>query len=93
MQAQAAAVAAATQSPSTPQNGSHSPPLQQQQPFNLTTQNSLAFSQLQLQQMNPLMSMQMNLPFVNPQTMQSLMRNPSPAPNPGFAGGIPGFHS
>jgi hypothetical protein len=58
----------------------------------LSNPTSLAFSQLQLQQMNPLMQLQM-LPFVNPQAMQSLMRNPSPVPNQGFASGVPGFPS
>ncbi|KAI0306427.1 YT521-B-like domain-containing protein [Multifurca ochricompacta] len=86
MQAQAVAAAAA-QSPPSPQNSSPSPPLQQQQPFSLTAPNSLAFSQLQMQHMSPLMQMQMGLPFVNPQAMQTLMRNPSPVPpNQGFAG-------
>jgi YTH domain-containing family protein len=87
---QAHAAATSSQSPPSPQNSSPSPPLQQ---FNLGAPNNLAFSQLQLQQMNPLMQMQMGLPFVNPQTIQSLMRNPSPVPNPGFAGGVPGFSS
>jgi hypothetical protein len=61
----------------------------------MTTPNSLAFSQLQLQQMSPLMQMQMQMgmPFVNAQTIQSLMRNPSPVPGQGFAGGVPGFPS
>lgn len=51
--------------------------------------------QQQLQQMTPMMQMQMqmNMPFVNPQTMQSLMRNPSPVPNQGFTGSVPGFPS
>jgi len=98
MQAQAAAVAATTgtvgtQSPPSPQNSSPSPPVQQQQAFGLASPNSLAFSQLQLQQMNPLMQMQMGLSFVNPQAIQSLMRNPSPVPNQGFTGGVHGFPS
>lgn len=95
MQAQAAVAAATatTQTPPSPQNNSPPPPAQQQQPFGLAGQNSLAFSQLQLQQMSPLMQMQMGLPFVNPQAIQSLMRNPSPVPNQGFAGGVPGFPS
>ena len=81
------------QGPPSPQNSSPSPPIQQQQPFGLNNASSLAFSQLQLQQMGPLMQLQMGLPFVNPQAMQSLMRNPSPVPNQGFAGGVPGFPS
>jgi hypothetical protein len=81
-------------SPPSPPTSSPSPPIQQQQqPFGLNNPNSLAFSQLQLQQMGPLMQLQMGLPFVNPQAMQSLMRNPSPVPNQGFAGGVPGFPS
>jgi len=88
MQAQAA-----TQSPPSPQTGSPPPQVQQQQPFGLANPNNFAFSQLQMQQMTPLMQMQMGLPFVNPQAMQSLMRNPSPVPNQGFAGGVPGFPS
>ena len=88
MQAQAAA-----QSPPSPQNSSPPPQVQQQQPFGMTSPNSFAFSQLQMQQMSPLMQMQMGLPFVNPQAMQSLMRNSSPVPNQGFAGGVPGFPS
>jgi hypothetical protein len=91
MQAQATATAT-NQSPPSPQNSSPSPPIQQQQPFGLNNP-SLAFSQLQLQQMGPLMQLQMGLPFVNPQAMQSLMRNPSPVPNQGFASGVPGFPS
>jgi hypothetical protein len=86
MQAQAAA-----QSPPSPQNSSPPPQVQQQQPFGMTNPNSFAFSQLQMQQMSPLMQMQMGLPFVNPQAMQSLMRNSSPVPNQGFTGGVPGF--
>ncbi len=47
--------------------------------------------------MNPLMQMQMQMqmgmPFVNAQTIQSLMRNPSPVPGQGFTGGVPGFPS
>ena len=98
MQAQAAAVgtaaAATNQSPPSPPNSSPSPPIQQQQqPFGLNNPSSLAFTQLQLQQMGPLMQLQMGLPFVNPQAMQSLMRNSSPVPNQGFTGGIPGFPS
>ncbi|KAI0273443.1 YT521-B-like domain-containing protein [Gloeopeniophorella convolvens] len=95
MQAQTAAAVAA-QSPPSPQHSSPSPPLQQQQqqqPFSLGAPNSLAFSQLQMQGMSPLMQMQMGLPFVNPQAMQSLMRNPSPGGNQGFVGGVPGFPS
>jgi len=88
MQAQGAATVG-TQSPPSPQNSSPSPPVQQQQTFGLASPNSLAFSQLQLQQMNPLMQMQM---FVNPQAIQSLMRNPSPVPNQGFTG-VHGFPS
>jgi hypothetical protein len=80
-------------SPPSPQNSSPSPPIQQQQPFGLSNPSSLAFSQLQLQQMGPLMQLQMGLPFVNPQAMQSLMRNPSPVPNQGFAGGVHGYPS
>ncbi|KAI9507363.1 YTH-domain-containing protein [Russula earlei] len=85
MQAQAAA----SQTPPSPQTSSPSPPVQQQQAFGLATQHSLAFSQLQLQQMQ----MQMALPFINPQAIQSLMRNSSPVPNQGFAGSAPGFPS
>jgi len=82
------------QNPPSPPNSSPSPPIQQQQqPFGLNNASSLSFSQLQLQQMGPLMQLQMGLPFVNPQAMQSLMRNPSPVPNQGFAGGVPGFPS
>ena len=45
-------------------------------------------NQLQMQaQMNPMMMAN----FMNPQAMQSLMRNPSPVPNQGFVGGVPGF--
>jgi len=94
MQANATGVAttpatATSQSPPSPPNNSPSPPIQQhQQPFTFNNPSTLAFSPLQLQQM-----MQMGLPFVNPQAMQSLMRNPSPVPNQGFAGGIPGFPS
>lgn len=96
MQAQAAVTGA--QSPPSPQNSSPPPQVQQQQqqqqPFGLANHpNSFAFSQLQMQQMTPLMQMQMGLPFVNPQAMQSLMRNSSPVPNQGFAGGVPGFPS
>ncbi|KAF8274874.1 YT521-B-like domain-containing protein [Lactarius quietus] len=90
MQAQ---VAVGAQSPPSPQNNSPPPQLQQQQQFGMANPNSFAFSQMQMQQMTPLMQMQMGLPFVNPQAMQSLMRNPSPAPNQGFAGGVPGFPS
>jgi YTH domain-containing family protein len=90
---QAQAQATTTQSPPSPQTSSPSPPVQQPQPFGLATPNSLVFSQLQLQQMTPLMQMQMGLPFVNAQTIQSLMRNPSPVPGQGFAGGVPGFPS
>ncbi|KAN0140771.1 YTH domain containing protein [Lactarius tabidus] len=98
IQAQAAATVAA-QSPPSPQNSSPPPAIQQQQPFTLSNPNSFAFSQLQMQQqiqqMTPMMQMQMqmNMPYVNPQTMQSLMRNPSPVPNQGFTGGVPGFPS
>src|SRR5258708_22177792 len=94
MQAQATATAT-PQSPPSPQS-SPSPPIQQQQqqqPFSLNNPSILDFSQLQLQQMSPLMQLQMGLPFVNPQAMQSLMRNPSPVPNQGFTGGVPGFPS
>ena len=95
MQAHGAAGETATatnQSPPSPPHSSPSPRIQQQQqPFGLNNPNSLSFSQLQLQQMGPLMQLQMGLPFVNPQAMQSLMRNPSPVPNQGFAGGVPGF--
>ncbi len=85
---------ATNQSPPSPPNSSPSPPIQQQQQsFGLNNPASLAFSQLQLQQMGPLMQLQMGLPFVNPQAMQSLMRNPSPVPNQGFAGGVHGFPS
>ncbi|KAH9066482.1 YTH-domain-containing protein [Lactarius vividus] len=90
---QAQAQAAAAQSPPSPQNSSPPPQVQQQQPFALANPNNFAFTQLQMQQMTPLMQMQMGLPFVNPQAMQSLMRNPSPVPNQGFAGGVPGFPS
>jgi hypothetical protein len=89
----------AAQSPPSPQNSSPPPAIQQQQPFTLSNPNSFAFSQLQMQQqiqqMTPMMQMQMqmNMPYVNPQTMQSLMRNPSPVPNQGFTGGVPGFPS
>lgn len=99
MQAQTAGAATPTatatnQSPPSPPNSSPSPPIQhQQQPFGLNNPGGLSFSQLQLQQMGPLMQLQMGLPFVNPQAMQSLMRNPSPVPNQGFAGGVPGFPS
>src|SRR6266849_8487619 len=85
-----ATATATNQSPPSPPNSSPSPHIQQQQQhFNLNNPSSLAFSQLQLQQMGPLMQLQMGLPFVNPQAMQSLMRNPSPVPNQGFAGGVP----
>ncbi|KAH9966818.1 YT521-B-like domain-containing protein [Russula dissimulans] len=92
-QAQAAAATVGTQNPPSPQNSSSPSPPVQQQTFGLATPNSLAFSQLQLQQMSPLMQMQMGLPFVNPQAIQSLMRNPSPVPNQGFTSGVHGFHS
>jgi len=85
------------QSPPSPQTSSPSPPVSQQQVFGLTNPNSLAFSQLQqLQQMSPMMQMQMGFPvpsLVNAQTIQSLMRNPSPVPGHGFTGGVPGFPS
>ena len=83
------------QSPPSPQTSSPSPPVPQQQAFGLTNPNNLAFSQLQLQQMSPMMQMQMQMgfPLVNTQTIQSLMRNPSPVPGQGFTGGVPGFPS
>ncbi|KAH9079567.1 YTH-domain-containing protein [Lactarius deliciosus] len=90
---QAQGQAAAAQSPPSQQNNSPPPQVQQQQPFALANPNNFAFTQMQMQQMTPLMQMQMGLPFVNPQAMQSLMRNPSPVPNQGFAGGVPGFPS
>jgi len=88
MQAQATTI----QTPPSPQTSSPSPPVTQQQAFGLTNPNSLAFSQLQLQQMSPMMQMQMGFPLVNAQTIQSLMRNPSPVPGQGFTG-VPGFPS
>ncbi|KAI0317578.1 YT521-B-like domain-containing protein [Amylostereum chailletii] len=82
---------------SLPAAASPSPPLQQQQQQQqFTNINNLAFaSQMQMAQMNPMMQMQMSS-FVNPHTMQSLMRNPSPAPvgqNFTGASGVPGFSS
>jgi len=96
LQAHAAAAGTTTttgtnQSPPSPPNSSPSPPIQQQQQsFALNNSSSLAFSQLQIQQM---MQLQMGAQFVNPQAMQSLMRNSSPVPNQGFAHGVPGFPS
>ena len=44
--------------------------------------------------MSPMMQMQMQMGFpFNAQTLQSLMRNPSPVPGQGFTGGVPGFPS
>ena len=52
---------------------------------NAGMQQAAYANQLQMQaaQMNPMMMAN----FMNPQAMQSLMRNPSPGPNPGYGMG------
>ncbi|TBU35619.1 YTH-domain-containing protein [Dichomitus squalens] len=93
--------------------GGVSPTSTGQHPFAMANPTALAYAAQQMglpqmnmnmgmgmgMQMNPMLQMQMNMgqPFVNPQAMQSVMRNPSPGPMPVSAqnfmnlGGMQGF--
>ena len=78
--------------------GGVSPTSTGQHPFAMSNPSALAYAAQQMglpqmnmnmgmgmgMQMNPMLQMQMNMaqPCVNPQAMQSVMRNPSPGPMP-----------
>ncbi|KAI0748493.1 YT521-B-like domain-containing protein [Daedaleopsis nitida] len=101
------------QPPVAQSQGGLSPTNTGQHPFAMSNPTALAYAaqQMGLPQMNmnmgmgmgmgmnPMLQMQMNMgtPFVNPQAMQSVMRNPSPGPVPVGAqnfmnlGGMQGF--